>query len=362
VKDDATELARLPLHPRLARLILDGIRRGAGPEAIRLAALVSSGERLPHFDVLEAIDAEPSWKTRRIEKQLYGFVRPGSGGSDEGLRLAVLAAFPDRVVKQKDNLLVAIDIEERRESATPLIRLASGTTPEALVDLFPDRIEERQELVWDRERVEARTLVLYDSIVIEETRGRPDPVAAGRMLAERALDAGLQRFVHLDELQALLARSEFASRHSDLSAVTEEDARALLVELCDGLRSFAELEAAALRELMPLMKQRAGGDRALNEIAPERLQLKNRQLKVHYEVGQQPWIASRLQDFFGLRETPRIGRSQVPVLAHLLAPNQRPVQMTTDLAGFWERLYPQVRRELSRRYPRHHWPEDPKMG
>jgi ATP-dependent helicase HrpB len=359
VEDDATELARLPLHPRLARLVIDGKRRGAGPEAIRLAALVSSGERIEHSDVLDAIDAEPSWRAQRIEKQLYRFVRPGPGGSEEGLRLAVLAAFPDRVVKQKDNLLVAIDVEERRESSTPIIRLASRTTPEALVDVFPDRIEERRELIWDRERVEARTLVLYDSIVIDDTRSVPDPKEAARILAEQALNAGLSRFVDMSELEALLARSEFASRYSALAAVTDSDARALLVELCDGLRSFAELESAARSGLLPMLKARAGGDRALDEVAPERLKLKNRQVKVNYALGQQPWIASRLQDFFGLRETPRIGRGQVPVLAHLLAPNQRPVQMTTDLSGFWERLYPQVRRELSRRYPRHQWPENP---
>jgi ATP-dependent helicase HrpB len=66
-----------------------------------------------------------------------------------------------------------------------------------------------------------------------------------------------------------------------------------------------------------------------------------------------------LQDFFGMKDTPRLARGKVPLVVHLLAPNQRPVQTTTDLAGFWERLYPQVRRELSRRYPRHFWPEKP---
>jgi ATP-dependent helicase HrpB len=69
-----------------------------------------------------------------------------------------------------------------------------------------------------------------------------------------------------------------------------------------------------------------------------------------------------LQDFFGMSETPRLARGAVPVVARLLAPNQRPVQTTTDLAGFWARLYPQVRRELSRRYPRHKWPEDPNQS
>ena len=160
-------------------------------------------------------------------------------------------------------------------------------------------------------------------------------------------------------MRSLFARSEFASQHSDLPRLQDEDAVEVLRELCSGLRSFAELRSAAEQGFLALLKERAGGERALNEIAPERLQLKNRQVKVHYATGQQPWIASRLQDFFGLSETPRIAKGKIAVLAHLLAPNQRPVQMTTDLKGFWERLYPQVRRELARRYPRHSWPENP---
>jgi ATP-dependent helicase HrpB len=97
----------------------------------------------------------------------------------------------------------------------------------------------------------------------------------------------------------------------------------------------------------------------LRDNAPRTLRLKaGRQVKIHYQPGKTPWIASRLQDFFGMDETPRLGPRRVPVVLHLLAPNQRPVQTTTDLAGFWQRLYPQVRRELMRRYPRHAWPED----
>jgi ATP-dependent helicase HrpB len=98
----------------------------------------------------------------------------------------------------------------------------------------------------------------------------------------------------------------------------------------------------------------------LDELAPSRLRLKiGRETAVHYERGKPPWIESRLQDFFGMRETPRIGPSRTPVVVHLLAPNRRPVQQTSDLAGFWERLYPQVRRELMRKYPKHSWPEKP---
>ena len=79
------------------------------------------------------------------------------------------------------------------------------------------------------------------------------------------------------------------------------------------------------------------------------------------DQGRPPWISSRLQDFFGMKETPRIGPDRTPLVIHLLAPNHRAVQTTTDLAGFWERLYPQVRRELIRRYPKHAWPERPQV-
>ena len=82
-----------------------------------------------------------------------------------------------------------------------------------------------------------------------------------------------------------------------------------------------------------------------------------RSVAVHYEPGKPPWVASRLQDFFGMTETPALCAGRVRLTVHLLAPSGRPVQVTQDLAGFWERHYPAVRRELARRYPRHAWPE-----
>jgi ATP-dependent helicase HrpB len=82
-------------------------------------------------------------------------------------------------------------------------------------------------------------------------------------------------------------------------------------------------------------------------------------VRVNYETGKPPWIESRLQDFFGMETGPVIAGGRAPLVLHLLAPNHRPVQVTTDLAGFWQRVYPQARKELSRRYPRHAWPEEP---
>ena len=84
-----------------------------------------------------------------------------------------------------------------------------------------------------------------------------------------------------------------------------------------------------------------------------------RMARVSYADDQTPWVSSRLQDFFGMKETPRIAGGEVRLVVHLLAPSQRPVQVTSDLEGFWERHYPQIRRELMRRYPKHKWPENP---
>ena len=128
---------------------------------------------------------------------------------------------------------------------------------------------------------------------------------------------------------------------------------------CTGLRSFAELRQ--LDFAGELLRQLSAGERQqLERVAPERVKLPSgRSTAIHYERERPPWIASRLQDFFGMRESPRIANGSVAVVVRLLAPNQRPVQTTTDLAGFWKGLYPELRRQLSRRYPKHAWPENP---
>jgi ATP-dependent helicase HrpB len=208
--------------------------------------------------------------------------------------------------------------------------------------------------------VESTNALVYGNLVLEESRGAvPDPEQAAQMLSERAREAGIARFTDADEVEEFLARVQFAS----LPALTQADVEDALASLCIGLKSFQELASSAgSGGLLRALERRlpAGASRTLDEVAPTGLQLPSgRRLQLHYKEGQPPWAASRLQDFFGLKETPRVARGQVPIVLHLLAPNQRPVQMTSDLAGFWQRLYPQVRRELSRRYPRHKWPETP---
>ena len=359
----AEKMARLPLHPRLARLVMDGGERGC-----RVAALLSSGQRVQSNDLFHALDEPWDGRTRAVYEQLRRYSRGKQ--DDTALARAVLAAFPDRVGRRRTGgtvllsngssatmanapgeFIVAMDVEDRGER--PVIRLACPIEPEWLMD----RAVARSRVEWNKqaERVEAVDALLYDELVIDETRGgRGDDEEAAKLLAAKVVEAGIERFVDRAELDGFLARVNFAG----LGPLDEAEILHSLTVLCYGLRSFADVRKAAAG-LIPMLEQRVGA-RLLDELAPSRLRLASgRQTQVHYESGKPPWVASRLQDFFGIDESPRVGRDRVPLVIHLLAPNQRPVQTTTDLAGFWQRLYPQLRKELGRRYPKHAWPEKP---
>jgi ATP-dependent helicase HrpB len=374
-RERAQELMRYPLHPRLARILIAALERGLGEDGCRAAAVLGSGARFEKNDLLTAIDGELDYATRQQAEQLRRIARPPrqTQHSDDGLLMSVLAGFPDRIARRRSGnqvllssgssaeiagaapayeFMTAVDAEDRKDKPLPLIRMTARIEPEWLIELFPDRVRERSGLEWNRltERVEAVSALLYDELVIQESKGAlPDAEGAAELLAQKALEAGIGYFVDLEALDEFVARASFAG-------AAPPDVEHGLRELCMGLRSFSELKAAA-SALIPTLEQKIA---RLEQIAPARLRLPNgRFTKVRYEAGKPPWIASRLQDFFGMRQTPRIGPGQTPVVIHLLAPNHRAVQTTADLAGFWDRLYPQVRRELMRRYPRHSWPERP---
>ncbi len=318
---------------------------------------------------------------------------------DDALLISILAGYPDRVARRRNvkdekaelllssggavplspassvrnsEFLVAVDAEERRDAAANtirIVRLASAIQPEWLIDLFADNLRESIEATWNAqlERVEVAERMLYDQLVIDERRSH---TARGpevsRTLAEAALAAGWQKFADEEDVLKLLARIQFIARHfpeSEMPVFDESNVRAALTEACTDLRSFAELrQAAGKGGLIHLLKSKLTGDQArlLNQMAPETVNIAGRRnVRVNYEPDKAPWIASRLQDFFGMADGPKLAAGRVAVVLHLLAPNQRPVQVTTDLAGFWQRTYPQVRRELSRKYPRHQWPENP---
>lgn len=365
---EAVRMSKLPVHPRLARLLLNAEAAGAGDHGCRVAALLSSGQRI------RTLDDDPDQRTRNVYDQLRRFVKRGRSHDDEAIAKALLAAFPDRVGKRRPGgtvllsngtsatmpnppgeFLVALDVD------VPLIRLACPIQPEWLLDLFPERVKDRSGVEWHRqgERVEAVSALLYDELVIEESRGgKVDDEAAAQLLAAKAIEAGIGRFVDPEELNEFRARVEFASEHSAITQFTDADVLAALSDLCYGLRRLSEVEKNAAGLIASL--ERRLDSQLLEQVAPAKLRLPSgRTAKLHYERGKPPWVASRLQDFFGMMESPRVARGKVPLVVHLLAPNQRPVQTTTDLSGFWERLYPQLRRELGRRYPRHAWPENP---
>jgi ATP-dependent helicase HrpB len=327
-----------------------------------------------------------------------------SEAREQAILAATLAAYPDRVARRRAPgsdeivlagggsarldpssvvreaaLLVAVDAEERRlgpdarrppgaSRAEARVRIASAVTQELLLDLFPDRLRYDEAVTWNAtaERVEVLERLLFDDLVLEEGRAsRPDPARVAAKLAEEALARGARAFAPEGALDALLARLTFAADHAPeagLFAPAEDDVAAALGALCQGRRSFAELREADLPGAL-LDRQSPKARAALERLAPARVTLPGgRSARVSYEAGKPPWIESRLQDFFGMALGPAVAGGRVPLVLHLLAPNGRAVQVTTDLAGFWERHYPALRRELGRRYPRHAWPEDPRTA
>ena len=368
-------------------------------------------------------EREPALSGKRERKLSDERERGLSGGRERGLvdergltdeqerelLISILAGYPDRVARRRESakgaqtegpelllagggaavlaaesvvrgaeFVVAVDAGERagagaarggRRAPSTVVRLASAIEPEWLLDLFPERVTEAFEAKWnsEAERVEAVGRLLYDNLVLTETRAADARGAeVSRTLAEAALAAGWERFVGREALDDFLARVEFLSRalpEAGFPALDEGDVRAALEATCAGRRSFAELRAAARAgEVLGSLRRRLTPEQQslLARMAPERVRLASgRQARVNYERGREPWVASRLQDFFGMRETPRVAGGRAAVVVHLLAPNNRPVQVTADLAGFWSRHYAQVRRELARRYPRHAWPDDP---
>jgi ATP-dependent helicase HrpB len=435
-------MARFPVHPRLARLICEGEARGAAQGACLVAAIISerdirrgarasfgrgprgagppqgeSGEILDlvdlyreaekarfRADALRSLELDGralegvSRARKHLASGLDGAERAAAPATreaeDEALRLATLAAFPDRVAKRRTptdkavvlasggsaelqfepggEWLVAVDVEERApgpratggRAGGVAVRLAARIEPEWLLDVCGDAVTEIDTLAFnpETERVERRTGLRLGGLVLDETvaTAPPDEETA-RLLAEAALARGLERLAGAEDVPRLLARLALASAHAPegtLPAIAGDDVAALVRLACVGRRGFAELAEADLATIA-LESFTPAARRALETLAPDRVTLPSgRAVKINYAADQPPWIESRLQDFFGMRAGPAIAGGRVPLTLHLLAPNGRAVQVTRDLANFWAQHYPPLRRELGRRYPRHSWPED----
>ena len=309
---------------------------------------------------------------------------------DEALSIAVLAGFPDRVTRRKKPgsrelvmpgfgaaelaeasvvrhaiFMCAIDGTEKRGpfdrgAARPVVRVASAVDPLHILELFSDRVEERVVVALDpaRERVSGKKELVYDGIVIDESPldVKADPRAADALF-EGAWQKGARAFAPEGELDRFLRRARVAAaQDANVTAPTDADLRTLLRSLCEGRSSFEELRQASF---LDYLRTQTKGHERIDRLAPDRVKLANgRAVRVEYEDDKAPWIESYLQDFCGTIETPKAG--SLPLVLHLLAPNRRAVQVTSDLGGFWNRHYPTIRKELMRKYPRHGWPEDPR--
>jgi ATP-dependent RNA helicase HrpB len=233
------------------------------------------------------------------------------------------------------------------------------------LEMFPSALHAEREVVFDaeRERVVERRRERFLDLVLSETAGLDvDPLRAGAVLADAARRDPARAMQFTEAAQHWLRRLQFAQRwmpELGLPADTDGWLAGCVADWCAGRRSFAELRAGdvlgALRgALTPVQR------RALDREAPDSYQLPSgRSTPVIYADGKPPGVAARIQEVFGLRSTPRLAAGRVALVFHLLAPNQRPVQITDDLESFWRSTYPEVRKLLRGRYPKHPWPEDP---
>jgi ATP-dependent helicase HrpB len=304
----------------------------------------------------------------------------------EAVRRGLLAAFPDRLVRRSGPgsrfgrmvggrgvrvvdssavrnapLFLAVDVD--RGSSEALVRQASAVDRDWL---RADRLALRTEVEFDApsRRVIARHRVYWEDLLLEETPASlPDGDEVAAILAAAACES-LDEVFPWDDTET----ADFVNRvrclgqwmpELELPAFDAAGLQAVLPRACHGCRSLDELRKAPwLAHLQAALT--AGQRQVLAREAPERIEVPSgSRIKLHYEPGKPPVLAVRIQEIFGMLETPRVAGRRVPVLLHLLAPNHRPQQVTDDLASFWRTTYHQVRKDLRRRYPKHAWPEDP---
>jgi ATP-dependent helicase HrpB len=399
---------KLPLHPRLARMVVAAQAAGGVRAIAQACAIISERHFLPPrtsattSDLLSALDDWPAVPphVRRVAAEIERIadrespmanVRspPGNAGgagsvtlSESDFRRAILAGYPDRVAQRRDagsprvrlasgagavvapesgvvdgEWLLAIDVQAPRERSGGA-NLAPGAartrrSPAADPNDARIRLASRVEREWleptstevvhrfDRGSgsVKAFEVDRYEALVLAERVVTADPEIAARLLAEAWLEQG----PGADDRECL-SRLRFAGLDVDVPRLVRHAA--------GRARSLGAIHLALALPAEMI--------RALDRDAPSTIDLPSgRTAKLAYSEDGGVSASVKLQELFGLAETPRVGPRREPVLLALLAPNGRPVQMTRDLRSFWDRTYPEVRRELRGRYPKHPWPEDP---
>jgi ATP-dependent helicase HrpB len=429
-------MARLPVSPRLARMLLEGQRLEQAPSVALAAALLSErdpfgrgedappsrraavgssdcdiSDRVAELEEFEASGRSDSAVGRihrgtaqnvlhvrdqllrelpskyvRLSSLIEVASQAGKPDVHDAIRRALLAAFPDRLVRRSAPgsrfgkmvggrgvrvadtsavrdaaLFLAVDVDRGESEA--LVRLASAVDRSWLP---ADRLAVRTEVEFDAAagRVSARRRVYWEDLLLEES---PAPLPDGEETAAILASAAAEKLDEVfpwddEEIGGYVKRVRcLASWMPDLQlpSFDADEIKSILPQVCRGYRSLEELHRAPwLGHLQGMLTPQQ--QQAVAREAPERIEVPSgSRIKLDYEPGRPPVLAVRIQEIFGMLETPRIAGRRVPVLLHLLAPNHRPQQVTDDLASFWRTTYHQVRKDLRRRYPKHSWPEDP---
>jgi len=401
-----TEVGRrvmdLPLHPRFGRAVIEAETRGVAEDVASLVAWIAEGET-DALDVLDLRTRKRRPNVERLRQQILSAVSlkappKRSVHPEEDASRCLLTGFPDRIAKkragskgreaelvfatggsalvpseaviEKNEFFLVLDVQERGRQGEGKLRVHVHTLcpirADWLLDLNNDLLREEETLLWDKglKKVYEVSRLAYGELILSEDRGDPrDPSAATALLLKEAFGIDVARPSKVPDLLKLLERhvdpepvEAFLERLRLLQS--DEASSEFLIRSLSGVTSLQDLHPSAFQERMEAavsLSLRGELDRSV----PTHFFLKGRRVKIHYRWGQKPWIASRLQDFFGMTQGPSLMGGRLPLTLHLLAPNQRPVQVTQDLTSFWKNAYPQIRKELSRQYPRHKWPGNP---
>ncbi|HEY1899406.1 MAG TPA: ATP-dependent helicase HrpB [Steroidobacteraceae bacterium] len=417
------DMARLPVHPRLAHMLVAARQLGCVPLAAQLAALLSERDLLraaggaadadvrSRLAVLQGETAPAGLDhgaLQRARRMAGDLVRQsgGAGAGNElpsaahaGLEGVLLAlAYPDRIARKRagsDNrfvlangrgaqfavpqslsqreFIVAIDVDDRDRDAR--ITLAAPLSREDLEEHFSAHLNRSDEVHWgDRDQaVVARRVTRLFGLEISERPLRDVPAeASGTAMLEGITRLGLSVLPWNDESRDLQARMEFVRAHAPATLTAAWPAtddvslsanlRVWLTPWLEGVTRVQHLARLSMAQILRGLLSHEQQVR-LDALAPTHFNAPTgSRIRIDYRDELAPVIAVRLQEVFGLLASPRLAGGQVPVTFKLLSPAQRPVQITRDLATFWQGSYAAVRKEMRGRYPRHYWPEDPAIA
>ncbi|ALI97735.1 ATP-dependent helicase HrpB [Rufibacter tibetensis] len=405
-------LAALGLSPRLGHLVVRGHALGLGTTACDLAALLSDrdvlkpmqiswADPLPdltlRLEILDGhnpptpgyvVDANTVRKIREQAQNLRQRIREKRSPINFGaVGLLTALAYPDRLAQRETSGRIRLISGQRATLQTelfgeaefyaiahmelgskPRVLSAAPVSKEELLTHFAGQLERVEEVRYDAstEKVIARQITRMGALTLEETTiTNPNQELVAQALLQALKEKGIERFPWSEEAQKTLKRLTFLhqlfpEQWPDVSEEAMDNTMEewLLPHLL-GLRTLEQVSKLDFKEILLAdlsWEQRQEMDR----LAPSHLEVPSgSRIGVDYTDPATPVLAVRLQEVFGMLDTPNVGGGKVPVLMHLLSPASRPVQVTRDLRSFWSTGYFDVRKDLRGRYPKHHWPDDP---